>query len=67
MRNRDLINRKLEALDHTLINLQRIVNTNEPLSVYKESIEKGQNIIEDLKTMVEREPQSPKEQNTSVR
>ena len=51
MRNRNLINRRLEQLDHTLINLQRIVNTQEPLSTYKEGIQKAQNIIEDLFTM----------------
>jgi|TARA_R110000796_G_scaffold112533_1_gene224076 hypothetical protein len=67
MRNRELINRKLDQLDHTLINLQRIVNTQEPLSTYKEGIVKAQGIIEDLKSMVEREPQSSGEQNSSVR
>lgn len=56
MRNRELINRKLETLDHVLINLQRIVNTNEPISTYKIGIEKGQELVEELKTMVEREP-----------
>jgi|TARA_B110000977_G_scaffold161754_1_gene206869 hypothetical protein len=67
MRNRELINRKLEQLDHTLINLQRIVNTQEPLSTYKESIEKGQQIIDDLKTMIEREPNSAQEQNSAIK
>jgi len=56
MRNRELINRKLETLDHVLINLQRIVNTNEPISTYKIGIEKGQELVEELKTMIEREP-----------
>ena len=56
MTNRELINRKLETLDHVLINLQRIVNTNEPISTYKIGIEKGQELVEELKTMVEREP-----------
>ena len=67
MRNRELINRKLEQLDHTLINLQRIVNTQERLSTYKESIEKGQQIIDDLKTMIEREPNSAQEQNSAIK
>ena len=31
MRNRNLLNRKLDALDATLTNLKRIVNTQEPL------------------------------------
>tara|TARA_R110000796_G_scaffold130615_1_gene246272 strand:+ start:641 stop:883 length:243 start_codon:yes stop_codon:yes gene_type:complete len=67
MRNRELINRRLEQLDHTLINLQRIVNTQEPASTYKEGIEKGQQIVDELKTMIEREPRSHSEQNSSVR
>jgi hypothetical protein len=56
MRNRETINRKLETLDHVLINLQRIVNTNEPIQTYKKSIEKGQDIIEEIRSMIEREP-----------
>ena len=38
MRNRELIYRKLETLDHTLINLQRIVNTQEPIESYRANI-----------------------------
>jgi len=56
MRNREMINRKLETLNHVLINLQRIVNTNEPIQTYKKSIEKGQDIIEEIRSMIEREP-----------
>ncbi len=56
MRNRELINRKLETLDHVLINLQRIINTNEPVQTYKKGIEKGQDIIEEIRSMIEREP-----------
>ncbi len=51
-----MINRKLETLNHVLINLQRIVNTNEPIQTYKKSIEKGQDIIEEIRSMIEREP-----------
>jgi hypothetical protein len=56
MRNRETINRKLETLDHVLINLQRIVGTNEPVQTYKKGIEKGQDIVEDIRSMIEREP-----------
>ena len=56
MRNRELIYRRLEALDHTLINLQRIVNTQEPIESYRINITKAQGIAEDIKTMIEREP-----------
>ncbi len=52
MRNRELINRKLETLDHVLINPQRIVNTNEPLQTYKEGMEKGKDINEEIRLMV---------------
>jgi len=51
-----MINRKLETLDHVLINLERITNTNEPIQTYKKGIEKGQDIIEDIRSMIEREP-----------
>jgi hypothetical protein len=66
MRNRDYINRKLEQLDHTLINLLRIVNTQEPIGTYKNSISKAQDIIEDLRTVIEREPMAPQESNSSL-
>lgn len=56
MRNRETINRKLETLDHVLINLQRIISTNEPVQTYKKGIEKGQDIVEDIRSMIEREP-----------
>jgi hypothetical protein len=67
MKNRETVNRKLEKLDHILINLQRIVNTQEPIKNYKEAIEKGQDVVDEIRSMIEREPRSAYEQNGSVR
>jgi len=67
MKNRESVNRKLEKLEHILINLQRVVNTQEPITAYKEAIEKGQDTIEEIRSMIEREPRSAYEQNSSVR
>jgi len=67
MRNRELIYRRLEKLDHTLINLQRIVNTQEPIESYKSTIEKSQSIVDEIRSMIEREPRSHEEQNSSIR
>jgi|TARA_B110000305_G_scaffold14625_1_gene13699 hypothetical protein len=67
MKNRETINRKLEKLDHILINLQRIVSTQEPITTYKEAIEKGQDVVDEIRSMIEREPRSAYEQNGSVR
>jgi len=63
MRNRELIYKKLESLEHTLITLQHIVNTREPIKNYKYNIDKAQNIAEDIRSMIEREPHSHNEQN----
>ena len=63
MRNRNLLNRKLENLESTLITLQRIVNTQEPIEVYKINIGRGLALVEELKDMVEMEPMSPGEIN----
>ena len=63
MRNRSLMQKKVEYLESTLINLQRIVKTQEPIEVYFQNIEKGLNVIEDLKSMIEAEPLSPNEVN----
>ena len=54
-------------LDHILINLLRIVNTQEPIEAYRVNIGKAQDDLEDLRTMIEREPNSPQEQNGSLR
>jgi hypothetical protein len=66
MRYRDVINRKLDALDSTLANLSRIVNTREPISVYKENINRAEGIVEEVRSMIENEPFSPQEQNSSI-
>ena len=38
-----------------------------PIQTYKKGIEKGQDIIEDIRSMIEREPTSPQERNSSIR
>ena len=63
MRNRQLMQKKVEYLESTLINLQRIVQTQEPIDVYIQNIKKGLDIVEDLKSMIESEPISPGEIN----
>jgi hypothetical protein len=55
--------KKVEYLESTLINLQRIVQTQEPIDVYIQNIKKGLDIVEDLKSMIESEPISPGEIN----
>ena len=66
MRNRELLYKKLETLDHTLINLQRIVNTQEPIESYRANIVKAQGLLDDVKSIIEREPRSPQEQNSAI-
>lgn len=58
MRNRDLVTRKLDQLETTLITLEQIVNRQEPIEVYKSNINKAQNLIGELKDMVEMEAMS---------
>jgi hypothetical protein len=63
MRNRNLVNRKLDNLESTLINLQRIVNTQEPIESYRANIIKAQGLLSDIKDMIESQPLSPSELN----
>ena len=63
MRNRNLVNRKLDQLETTLITLQQIVNRQSPIETYKANIVKAQGLVNDLRDMVEREPMSPTEMN----
>lgn len=63
MRNRNLLDRKLETLESTLTILQNIVNTQQPIETYKINIGKAQAIVEEIRGMVEAEPMSPSEIN----
>jgi len=63
MRNRNLLNQKLDNLEATLVTLQQIVNRQSPIESYKANIVKAQGLVEDIKDMVEREPISPGEMN----
>ncbi len=63
MRNRNLAYRKIEALESTLDNLQRIVNTQEPIETYKVNLVKAKGLVDDIKGLVESQPLSPSEIN----
>jgi len=63
MRNRELVNRKLESIESIFRNLERIVNTQEPIETYKASIAKGLDTIEEIKGFIEAEPISGRELN----
>jgi hypothetical protein len=63
MRNRNLLIRKLDTLETTLITLRSIVNRQSPIESYKVNITKAQGLVEDIKDMVEYEPISPGEMN----
>lgn len=55
MRNRNLITKKLDNLETTLITLQQIVNRQSPIETYKANIIKAQGYVVDIKDLVEAE------------
>ncbi len=63
MRNRNVVNKKLDNLESTLINLQRIVNTQQPIESYKANIIKAQGLVSDIRDVIESQPMSPSELN----
>ena len=63
MRNRNLVTRKLEQLEITLVTLKQIVNRQSPIETYRANITKAQGLVDELKDMVEAEPMSPNELN----
>lgn len=63
MRNRNLLNKKLDTLETTLITLRNIVNTQQPIETYKINIGKAQGLVEEIKEMIEQEPLSSTELN----
>tara|TARA_R110000824_G_scaffold184473_1_gene365433 strand:- start:335 stop:541 length:207 start_codon:yes stop_codon:yes gene_type:complete len=66
MKNRTIIENRLDRLESILTNLNRIVNTQEPITTYKDNIEKAQTLLEEIQSFVSREPKSAYEQNSSV-
>mgnify|MGYP003630987301 CR=1 FL=1 len=67
MKNREIIKKRLDKVESILINLKRIVNTQEPIEVYKSNIDEAISTIEDIQSFVEREPKSNYEQNSASR
>ena len=67
MRNRNYIYKKLENLEATISNLRRIVNTQEPIETYKINIGKAMSIVDEVQSMIDREPFSPEERNSAIR
>lgn len=63
MRNRNLLNQKLDNLEGTLTTLQSIVNTQQPIESYRINIGKAQSLLEDIRDMVESQPMAPNELN----
>ena len=63
MRNRNLVERKLEQLEITLTTLKQIVNRQSPIESYKVNITKAQGLVEEIKDMVEAENFTPNELN----
>ena len=63
MRNRNLVTRKLEQLETTLITLTQIVNRQSRIETYRANITKAQGLVDELRDMVEAEPMSPNELN----
>lgn len=63
MRNRNLLNRKLDTLEGTLATLHHIVNTQQPIETYRLNIVKAQGILEELRDMIEAEPMASNELN----
>lgn len=63
MRYRNRLNGLLDKLDGTLVNLERIVNRQEPIESYRINIGKAQALTEEIRSIVEAEPVAPNEIN----
>ena len=63
MRNRNLIYSKIEILQSVLINLKRIVNTQESIESYKVQLGKAESLVDEIRDIIESQPFSPGELN----
>lgn len=52
MKHKQLISKKLVNLESTLITLKRIVNTQEPISLYKSYIAEAEGLVEEISHLV---------------
>ena len=63
MKNRNLVYKRINQLESTLVNLKRIVSTQEPIEVYKTNIGKAMDLLDKIKDLVETQPLDPSEIN----
>lgn len=57
MRNKDLVIKKLERVENLVVQLKRIVNSQEPREVYMQTLDQLDQLIEESKDFVENEIQ----------
>jgi hypothetical protein len=63
MRNRELFTRRLEQIEGRLKGLTLMVSRGESVRDFKHEISKIENMVDELKGYIEREPMSPGELN----
>lgn len=63
MTNRNLIIRKLEITQGKMKILKNIVNTKQPLEEYIKNIQLTEELLEELTSLIEREPRTAGEMN----
>jgi hypothetical protein len=63
MKNRENIYKLIDTIEGQLNNLKYIVNTQQPIEMYIQTLDKSLNLIDDLKTFIETEPLTPNELN----
>jgi hypothetical protein len=61
MKNRDLMERRLDVILGNIQRLKFIVQRQEPVETYMQVLEQLQDQIEEFQSMVRREPLSPEE------
>ena len=63
MQNRNLLINKIETLEGKMKILKNKINTSRPISEFLNEINKSEDTIEEIKTMINREPRTANEQN----
>lgn len=67
MRNRNYINRQIEQLENVLMNLRRLSSIRADHREYDNVHEQATELLGNLRTAIEQEPQSPEEINEHLR
>lgn len=63
MRNRELVKKRIDQVDNSINSMKFMLSRNTPKNEFESYLDKAKAEVEDLKSLIEREPFGPNEMN----